>query len=109
MTCNVTRMGRVFGRRILIYAGNQKGFVGYGIGKGKDYRSAYINAYYELRKNLIAINLSPENTSPWSIKTRYHDYRLRTISKNSPSMWGYPVMILMFKYCVFEILFNYRE
>jgi len=100
LICNMTRMGRVYHRRILLYSGNKQGLVSYGIGKGMDYIGAYENAYAELGKNLIAINLDDNNTCPLPIRVRFNDYRIKLEPKQFPNVWGSPIMILMLRYAV---------
>lgn len=97
-------MGRVYNRRCLLYAGNKRGLVCYGIGRGKDYRSAYNNAYKELGKNMIAIQLDLQFNVPQSIHTRFNDYRIKIIPKASPNVWGNPVMVLMLRYAVLHFI-----
>jgi ribosomal protein S5 len=96
----MTRMGRVYNRRCLLYAGNKKGLLCYGVGRGKDYRSAYNNAYKELGKNLIAIPLDYNYNVPVALRTRFHDYRIRIDPRPCPNVWGNPVMVLMLRYAV---------
>ena len=97
-------MGRIYSRRCLLYAGNKRGLVSYGIGKGKDYRSAYNNAYKELGKNLIAIPLDVEYSVPQLLQSRFHDYRIKLQPKVTPNVWGSPIFILMLKYAVRIVL-----
>ena len=44
MTTNVTKLNRVLKRRCLLFIGNGAGIIGYGKGKGPDYRTAYNRA-----------------------------------------------------------------
>jgi len=93
-------MGRVYNRRCLLYCGNKKGLVAYGIGKGKDYRTAYNNAFKELGKNLIAIPLDLSYNVPIPLITRFHDYRIKIMPKECPNVWGNPIMVMMLRYAV---------
>ena len=49
----VTALQRINHRRILIFVGNGNGVIGYAIGRGIDYQTAFQNAYIKLKKNLI--------------------------------------------------------
>ena len=53
---NVTRLNRVNHRRVLIWAGNAKGVISYGKGKGIDYENAFDNAFKSLRENMVCIS-----------------------------------------------------
>ncbi len=100
-------MGRVNNRRVLIYAGNSNGLIAYGIGRGKDYKTAYNNSNRELKKNIIQIPHDPQFTNPAPLKSRFNDYRITVQCKGNPSVWGNPIMILMVKYAVSIIQWFY--
>lgn len=98
MICNMTRLNRVYSRRVLLYMGNKDGLISYGIGKGTLYEDAWIAAYQDLRRNLILINVDIDFTVPTPIKARFHDYRLQVKSSKNPRYWGNPIMALMLRY-----------
>ena len=77
---NVTRLNRVNHRRVLIYMGNKKGLVAYGMGKGVDYDQAFHRAFKIIRKHLILLEWDIENTSPVFMKARHNDFKLRIYS-----------------------------
>lgn len=94
----VTRLGRIFKRRVLIYMGNEKGLISYGVGKGKTYGEAYDKCFIEMKKNIIAIELDSDHTFPLSCDIKFNDYRMQVLSTLIPSLWGSPVICLMFRY-----------
>lgn len=98
MTCNMTRLNRVYQRRVLLYMGNKEGFISYGIGKGVLYEDAWINAFQDLKKNLILIDTDIGFSMPAPLRARYHDYRLTLSPCKNPSLWGNPIMALMLRY-----------
>lgn len=98
MVCNMTRLNRVYERRILLYMGNKEGMISYGIGRGPLYNDAYVEAYRELRKNLIVIQHDVNFTCPADLKARFNDYRLYVKSVYDPKIWGNPIMALMLRY-----------
>jgi len=98
MVCNMTRLNRVYERRCLLYIGNKDGLISYGIGRGALYEDAYIDAYKQLKKNLIAIHLDPKFSCAMDMKARFNDYRLEVRSSNRPSFWGHHTMCLMLRY-----------
>lgn len=98
---NVTPLNRVYHRRVLIFAGNKEGLISYGCGIGLQYEDAYLNAFSELKKNLILIEWDPRKTVPLPIKTRFHDYRLSITPRNKPKWFSGPIPLLMMRYCGF--------
>lgn len=98
MVCNMTRLNRVYERRCLLYIGNKDGLVSYGIGRGPLYEDAYIDAYKQLKKNLIAIPIDPQLTCALDLKARFNDYRIYIKSNFNPSFWGHHLMCLMLRY-----------
>jgi len=98
MVCNMTRLNRVYERRCLLYIGNKEGLVAYGIGRGPLYEDAYIDAYKQLKKNLIAIPIDPQLTCSIDLKARFNDYRIYIKSCSNPSLWGHHLMCLMLRY-----------
>lgn len=101
MICNVTTLNRIMHRRVLIYAGNKEGLVAYGCGIGLDYQSAWMNAFTELKKNLLLIEWDPTNTVPRPIKTRFNDYRWRITPSKSPKWFSGPIPLLLMRYAGF--------
>jgi ribosomal protein S5 len=98
--CNVTRLNRIMRRRCLIYMGNKDGLISYGMGKGYTYQDSYNQAFKELKKNLIQIQVDPLNTCPSALISRYHDYHIKIFSMREPNLWGSPIFILMLRYAV---------
>jgi ribosomal protein S5 len=98
MVCNMTRLNRVYERRCLVYIGNKDGLISYGIGRGALYEDAYIDAYKQLKKNLIGIHLDPNFSCAMDIKGRFNDFRLEVRSAKTPSFWGNHIMCLMLRY-----------
>jgi ribosomal protein S5 len=114
MVCNMTRLNRVYERRILLYMGNKQGLISYGIGRDTLYQAAFKQAYRELRKNLLIIKWDPEFTCPTDLKARFNDYRLYLRSTYNPSIYGNPLMALMLRYagmyhCYFIIKSRLKE
>jgi len=89
---NVTRLGRVSHRRVLIFLGNGDGIIGYGKGKGVDYRSAFNDAIESANKNLIVIKRDPLNTWPQYACVKFNDVRIRMYSNKGGHIWGNPFM-----------------
>lgn len=107
MVCNITRLNRIYNRRVLIYMGNKDGLISYAIGKGPLYEDAWINAYKELRKNLTVINLDKNMSLPVNLFARFNDYRLFLKSTYNPSIWGDPKMCLMLRYAgIYHVEFS---
>jgi ribosomal protein S5 len=107
MICNITRLNRVYNRRVLIYIGNKRGLISYAVGRGPLYEDAWLNAYKELRKNLIAIEVDPAFSCPRDILVRFNDYRLKIYSCPNPSLWGNPIMCLMLRYAgLYHVMFS---
>jgi ribosomal protein S5 len=103
----MTRLNRVYNRRILLYIGNKEGLISYAIGRGPLYEDAYINAYKELRKNLIVINLDKEMSCPSNLNARFNDYRIKIFSAYNPSYWGSPLMCLILRYTgLYHVMFS---
>lgn len=98
MVCNVTTLNRIYHRRCLIFAGNKEGMISYGLGVGILYEDAYLNAFKELKKNLILIDWDPSNTCPLPIKSRFNDYRISMIPTKSPQWFSGPIPLLMMRY-----------
>lgn len=98
MVCNMTRLNRVYERRCLLYVGNKDGLISYGIGRGPLYEDAYIDAYKQLKKNLIAIHLDKQLSCALDLRGRFNDYRFFVRSRYNPSFWGHHIMCLMLRY-----------
>lgn len=110
MVCNMTRLNRVYERRCLLYIGNKDGLISYGIGRGALYEDAYIDAYKQLKKNMIAIHLDPQFSCAMDIKGRFNDFRLDVRSANRPSFWGHHLMCLMLRYAgLYHIRFTIKS
>ncbi len=110
----MTRLNRVYERRILLYMGNKEGMIAYGIGRGPLYQDAYTDAYKQLRKNLIVIEHDPHFSCPGDLKGKFHDFRLYVKAKYEPKIWGNPIMALMLRYaglfhCEFVIKSRAKE
>jgi ribosomal protein S5 len=107
MICNITRLNRVYNRRVLIYIGNKRGLISYAVGRGPLYEDAWLKAYKELRKNLIAIEVDPVFSLPRDIMVRFNDFRLKLYSCPNPSYWGNPMMCLMLRYAgIYHYMFS---
>lgn len=110
MVCNMTRLNRVYERRCLVYIGNKDGLISYGIGRGALYEDAFIDAYKQLKKNLIAIHLDPNFSCAMDLKGRFNDFRLEVRSANKPSFWGNHIMCLMLRFAgLYHIRFIVRS
>lgn len=96
--CLVTKLNRVNHRRVLVFIGNGNGVVSYGKGKGIDYQSAFQNAFIELKKNLICIDLDQFMTLTAPLFTRFNDFRLWLYPRASPNYWGSMQMMHMLIY-----------
>jgi ribosomal protein S5 len=110
----MTRLNRVYERRILLYMGNKEGMISYGIGRGGLYNEAYTEAYRQLKKNLIVIRQDPLFSCPTDLKARFNDFRIYIRSQYDPKIWGNPIMALMLRYaglyhCSFVIISRSKE
>ncbi|MGI9527428.1 MAG: 30S ribosomal protein S5 [Weeksellaceae bacterium] len=66
----VTKGGRAFGFSAIVVVGDEKGVVGYGLGKSKDVASAIQKAIEDAKKNLVRIPLEG-NTIPHEQESRF--------------------------------------
>ncbi len=66
----VTKGGRAFGFSAIVVVGDEKGIVGYGLGKSKEVASAIAKAVEDAKKNLVRIPLN-EHTIPHEQESRY--------------------------------------
>ncbi len=67
----VTSGGRRMNFSVAVVAGDRKGRVGVGLGKGNDTAGAVEKATREARKNIIKIPLSAQMTIPHAIEAKY--------------------------------------
>mgnify|MGYP000273461413 CR=1 FL=1 len=67
----VVKGGRNFGFSVIIIAGDQKGMVGYGVGKAKDISEAKIKASKLAKKNMIRVPLKQNRTIHHDISTKF--------------------------------------
>src|SRR5690606_5562772 len=62
--------GRTFGFSAIVVVGDEKGIVGYGLGKSKDVATAIQKAIEDAKKNLVRIPLNG-HTIPHTQESRY--------------------------------------
>lgn len=110
----MTRLNRVYERRLLLYIGNKDGLISYGIGRGPMYEDSYNSAIKELKKNLICIKMDADMTCASDLKSRFNDYRLYIQSTYNAKLWGNPIMCLMLRYAgiyhgVFSIISRQKD
>ena len=67
----VTSGGRRMNFSVAIVAGDRKGRVGVGLGKGNDTASAVEKATREAKKHLIRVPLSPQMTIPHAVEAKF--------------------------------------
>lgn len=72
----VTSGGRRMNFSVSVVAGDRKGRVGVGLGKGIDTAGAVEKATREARKNLIKVPLSPQMTIPHAVDAKYASARI---------------------------------
>jgi small subunit ribosomal protein S5 len=75
----VTRVaagGKRFNFSVAMIAGNRKGSIGVGLGKGADTAMAIDKAFRNARKNLITLKLTPEGSLPHDISAKYSSARV---------------------------------
>jgi small subunit ribosomal protein S5 len=72
----VTSGGRRMNFSVAVVAGDRKGRVGVGLGKGVDTAIAVDKATREAKKNLIRIPLSPKMTIPHAVTAKYASARI---------------------------------
>jgi ribosomal protein S5 len=75
---------------VLIFIGNSNGVIGYAKGKGLDHQAAFENAFKQIKRNLIAINLDLTHTTPNLLYGKHNDYRLWIYPRTKPNFWGSP-------------------
>lgn len=101
MICKITRLNRIYNRKVLVFAGNKEGMIAYGVGRGPLYEDAWNNAFEELKKNLILVEWDPMHTFPESKSSRYHDFRFHVQKSSRPYWFCNPILILMMRFCGF--------
>jgi len=72
----VTSGGRRMNFSVSVVAGDRKGRVGVGLGKGIDTAGAVEKATREARKNIIRVPLSPQMTIPHAVEAKYASARI---------------------------------
>ncbi len=68
--------GRRFNFRVALVAGNQKGEVGIGMGKGADTAAAMQKAFRDARKNAIRIPLTAQGSIPHMVDGKFASARV---------------------------------
>lgn len=81
--------------RYLVFGGNSDGIIGYGKGKGIDFESALLGALKDLKRNMIALDMRPENTFPLKINTKFCRYFMKIEPTYSYQSWGNPLFSTM--------------
>jgi small subunit ribosomal protein S5 len=72
----VTSGGRRMNFSVAVVAGDKKGRVGVGLGKGLDTASSVEKATREAKKNLIKVPLSAQMTIPHAVEAKYASARI---------------------------------
>ncbi len=72
----VTSGGRKFSYSVAVIAGDKKGKVGFGTGKGLDTAAAVDKAYRKAKKNIISIPLTKSGTIPHDTYAKYSSARV---------------------------------
>ena len=111
---NVTSLNRVNQRRVLLFIGNGKGCISYGLGKGEDYEQAFENAFKKLKANLVLIDWEEAYTSTVRMKGHHNDFRIRLWPQAKPNYWGNPTVWKMiqlagFRHCRYQCKSRKRE
>ncbi len=76
----VTRVvsgGRRYSLAIAVAAGDRKGKIGFGTGKGIDTQAAVDKAFKEARKNMITLNLDKNKSIPYEVNAKYKSAEIR--------------------------------
>ena len=63
--------GRRFSFRAALVIGNQKGSVGFGVGKGLDTSLAIEKAFRKAKQNIIHVPLTKDKSIPFSVAAKY--------------------------------------
>ena len=72
----VTSGGRKFSFAVAVIAGDKKGRVGFGTGKGLDTAAAVDKAYRKAKKNLIRIPLTKDGMIPHEVSAKFSSARV---------------------------------
>lgn len=72
----VTSGGRKFSFAVAVIAGDKKGRVGFGTGKGLDTAAAVDKAYRKAKKNLIKIPLTKDGMIPYEVSAKFSSARV---------------------------------
>lgn len=72
----VTSGGRKFSFAVAVIAGDRKGRVGFGTGKGLDTAAAVDKAYRKAKKNLIRVPLTKDGMIPHDVSAKYSSARV---------------------------------
>jgi small subunit ribosomal protein S5 len=94
-TTNITRLNRVMKRRCLVFTGNYEGIIGYGLGKGVDYKQAYESAIRECLNNLIAIPVDQMKTNLVRLFGRHNGVTLNIDPAPKGYLFGNPIVVSM--------------
>ena len=109
-TCLVTKLNRINSRRVLVFIGNGNGVISYAKGKGPDYQAAFQNAFIELKKNMIVIDLDPFVTLGAPLFAKFNDFRLWLHPRKSPNYWGSQQMMYMLIYTgIYHVRFTIKS
>ena len=113
VTTQVTTLNRVNHFRYallssyLVFAGNNDGIIGYGKGQGIDFEVAFIAAFKDLKKNLVALDIHQSNTFPLEIRTKFTRLNMKVEPLKGFNCWGNPVFSAMIQLCGFHnVRFN---
>lgn len=70
-TARVVAGGRRFSFRVVVVAGNRRGFVGVGMGKGADTASAVQKAVLHAKKNAISVPLTDDRSISREVSAKF--------------------------------------
>ena len=103
----VTKLNRVNHFRYMIFGGNWNGVIGYGKGKGLDFEDALNKAFKDFKKNLVALDITEDNTFPLEVKTKFTKTRLKIEPIAGFNCWGSPLLSTMIQLCgIHNVRFN---
>lgn len=111
VTSNTTSLRRITTFKVLVWAGNMNGVVGYGRGTGLNFKRATERSIGNLKKNLIAINLDLLNTVPQHIYAKFGKYQIVLWHRKYNNAWGNPLFSSMLqlaglRHCMFKFLYD---
>jgi ribosomal protein S5 len=86
---NITKLARVNKRWVLLYMGDCNGIISYGRGVGYNYQKAFEDAVYQLKRNMICLNIDNLMTCPGFITGRFY-HTVVEIYRNPRPFWGHP-------------------